>query len=433
MFELSSYTVSYSESVIENIDLRIKKGERILILAEPASGKSTLAKSLTGALDKFYDGCTSGSIIMDGKDLSSLDVLQRSTYISRVSQDSLSSMLFSTINEEIAFPLENRNTEIAIVKRELEYLKSTYELSSLEDADPSALSGGEKRRVSLATADSQNARLVIYDESFDELSSRFREILKREIAKKDYAIVLSSHYISCYDDFFTAVYTIKNKRLVPLPSVLKTEISVTEKAVEGSLVIRNLKAHTERKECARIFNLSIEHLSFQRGRFYIISGDNGSGKSTLAKVISGLIKEDEGEILIDSKVLKEKERRRKISYLAQNPYSSLFLPTVSDELDSVVQDRKEKDRIMSLFSISPSSYIHEISYGEAKRVQSAVFYALKRPFVILDELDSALSYKESQKIINLFLENGSGVILITHDENYLARENIIKLKDGTLA
>ena len=53
-----------------------------------------------------------------------------------------------------------------------------------------------------------------------------------------------------------------------------------------------------------------------------------------------------------------------------------------------------------------------------KRLQCAIYYSLNRPFYILDELDSALDYEESIRLIKLLSANGAGILLITHDEAF---------------
>lgn len=75
-----------------------------------------------------------------------------------------------------------------------------------------------------------------------------------------------------------------------------------------------------------------------------------------------------------------------------------------------------------------------MSYGERKRLQAAVYYSLKRPFCILDELDSALSYDESASLITLLAAQGAGIILITHDEAFAraVSDRGYSVKDGVV-
>ena len=85
-------------------------------------------------------------------------------------------------------------------------------------------------------------------------------------------------------------------------------------------------------------------------------------------------------------------------------------------------NEKEKEKRLSetaaLFSLPLSDTASLMSYGERKRRQSAIYYSLDRPFYILDELDSALTYKESISILEKLSQNGAGILLITHDDDF---------------
>ena len=105
-----------------------------------------------------------------------------------------------------------------------------------------------------------------------------------------------------------------------------------------------------------------------------------------------------------------------------------------DEMKSTGASDEDIERALALFGIERGMYISEISYGKAKMVQAAVFYLLDRDYVILDELDSAIGYSDSLRAIKSFLDKGSGVWAITHDEYFasLLKAEITYIKDGML-
>ena len=155
-------------------------------------------------------------------------------------------------------------------------------------------------------------------------------------------------------------------------------------------------------------------------------GPNGSGKSTFSRLLCGLDSFDKGRIEIDGEEANRERLERSVGYMFQNPDYQIFLPTVKDELYYSLSllkiTEKERERRLeetaTLFSLNLSSTASIMSYGERKRLQSAIYYSLDRPFYILDELDSALSYKESVSIIQRLSEKGAGILLITHDEEF---------------
>ncbi len=157
-------------------------------------------------------------------------------------------------------------------------------------------------------------------------------------------------------------------------------------------------------------------MTIESGMAYLLEGENGAGKSTFARLLTGLVDADGGVISFDSVPIKARERRRCVSYLFQNPFNQLYLPRVEDELMSVAKDRGEAERTASLFSLELDDYTQELSYGKAKMLQAAIYYILDRPFVVFDEVDSAISYQDTMKMLSLFMEKGAGVLMISHDE-----------------
>ena len=104
----------------------------------------------------------------------------------------------------------------------------------------------------------------------------------------------------------------------------------------------------------------------------------------------------------------------------QNPYEELFLPTARDEAASTKASEHDIEEAFHLFGIDPDAYVQELSYGKAKMLQLAVFYLLRRRFVIFDEMDSALSSEDFASAVSAYLDNGRGLLAITHDMSVAA-------------
>ena len=406
------------EKLFSSLFLDIGDDEKVLILAEPGSGKSTLAKILTGAIPKYFDGQLSGSCMSGNVDLFSLDIPERSRYVARTSQNSDEMLLFSTPEDEIAFPLECRAMEPPLMRAVVDGLLKKYELDRYVGCPSSELSGGEKRRLSLAVLDAVSPGLCIYDEAFDELGVKWRRMLAGEIRKKRSVLVLGSHYLEEYDGLFDSIYTISEGRLdrlqdIPVPAFCFPS------SIEGGkhLAVSDLSFSQRHRASALSdsFSLRVDSFEVSSGEVVALLGDNGAGKSTFSKILTGLLQQDSGNIVIDGVPLSSKDRKRRIAYLSQNPYVQLFLPTVRDELLSVCRNGERLDEALAIFGLDGNDYVNEMSYGHAKLVQAAVFYLLDRDFVILDELDSAIGYDDMLKVVSAFQKKGAGIVLITHD------------------
>ncbi len=426
MIEIKDLSFNYKgeERLFSSLSLNIEAHHPVLILSPPGSGKTTLARILTGTAEKYYWGERSGTFLIDDVDLFALDIPERKNYVARSSQNSDEAILFPTLLDEIAFPLEQRNLGRKRIREELEGLLKRYDLEKYSDSDTSELSGGEKRRLNLATLDAIAPRFYIYDEAFDELSSSWRSKLLSLIKEKEYVLVLGSHYLGEYDDLFDSVYEIRDGHLVPYePRDVFFSFPCLKDAEDPHLLRLEDISFSQRHRAMEeggLFSLSVPSFEMKSSSLYLLTGENGAGKSTLARIITGIREPDNGRIVLDGKEIRAKDRKKKVSYLFQNPFNQLYLPTVKDELLSVSRNEELISHVASLFSLSLDDYTQELSYGKAKLLQGAIFYILNRPFAIFDEVDSAISYEDTMTMLRLYLESGTAVLMISHDERIIS-------------
>lgn len=422
MIRIENLSVGYEgeEKLFSSLCLTMERKRPVLILSDPGCGKTSLAKALCGVGTRFYSMNVEGSFSYDSLDLLSLGVPERRSYVARSIQNVDEAVLFPTVSDEVAFPLEQRMLGRDVIEKELLSLLERYDLVRYHDTDTSELSGGEKRRLNLAALDAVAPRLFIYDEAFDDLSSSWRKRLLSIMREKEYVLTLGSHYLKEYDGFFEEVYEIRDKKLVPYEKkeVFFSFPSPLEGGKHHALSIENViysQTHKAMKD-DNVFTLRVSSMTIESGMAYLLEGENGAGKSTFARLVTGLVDADGGVISFDSVPIRARERRRCVSYLFQNPFNQLYLPRVEDELMSVAKDRREVERTASLFSLELDDYTQELSYGKAKMLQAAIYYILDRPFVVFDEVDSAISYQDTMKMLSLFMEKGAGVLMISHDE-----------------
>ncbi len=418
-------TFSYGEGedIFHSFSFSAAEGEHVLLLAPPGSGKTTLARIITGSVPAYSGGSLSGFVSVCGRDILSLPVPERMEYAGRVSQNSDEMMLFSCVEEEILFPLANLGLAEDEIERRLSSVLALLGLEKYRKVPSSELSGGEKRRLMLAILFAVDPALYILDESFDELSPSWRRKLAGMIHTSPRSIlVLGSHELGEYSGVFDRVISIEDGKA---GEYRRTELKRLEyrKSLESEHVLDVSSLSIERRHRSTGgsgFTLSVPSFSLRSGECAVLMGENGSGKSSFSRVLSGLLEEKSGSVMLDGRVLSPRERRRSAAVLMQNPYEELFLPTVGDELESTGAAASLIEAALSMFSLEREWYTAEISYGRAKLLQAALFYLLRRPFAVFDEFDSSLPYEESQAAVRAFLESGSGVIVITHDEAFAA-------------
>jgi energy-coupling factor transport system ATP-binding protein len=87
-----------------------------------------------------------------------------------------------------------------------------------------------------------------------------------------------------------------------------------------------------------------------------------------------------------------------------------------------------------MFGLNLNATVATMGYGMRKHLQAAIHYMLNRPFYILDELDSGITYAAAFEMVTLLKSRGAGILLITHDRSFAANlaERTYTMSKGTL-
>lgn len=163
MISLRDITLAYEHQIIlDHISLDIHKGETLAILGASGSGKSTILRILIG-LQKP----SSGQIFLEGRELSSLSEQAWNKVRGRMGMVFQYSALFDslTVGENVAFGLrQHTSLKEPDIRRIVAEKLALVGLVGIEDKMPNELSGGMKKRVSLARAIALNPEIILYDE-----------------------------------------------------------------------------------------------------------------------------------------------------------------------------------------------------------------------------------------------------------------------------
>lgn len=173
---------------LDNINLEIKDGSLVALLGPSGSGKSTLLRAIAG-----LEPPDSGSIWIDGKDTTHLDVKERN--IGFVFQHYA---LFKhlTVRQNIAFGLEIRKTPAKLIKRQTEELLELIQLQGLGDRYPNQLSGGQRQRVALARALAVRPQVLLLDEPFGALDAKVRKELRAWLRRLHQEVHVTSVFVT---------------------------------------------------------------------------------------------------------------------------------------------------------------------------------------------------------------------------------------------
>jgi len=159
-----------SQEVLRGVSLKVDDGEFVSIMGESGSGKSTLLSILAGNMR-----ADSGSVILDGEDITALD----DNGLARLRREKLgfvyqSLNLIPTLNayDNIMLPIYFAKKPVSYGKQRLEFLAERLEIKKLLSKFPDSMSGGERQRVAIARALINEPRIIMLDEPTGSLDSR---------------------------------------------------------------------------------------------------------------------------------------------------------------------------------------------------------------------------------------------------------------------
>jgi len=399
--EFSDFSFKYAsqdKATLKGINLRIEKGEKIVIIGPSGSGKSTLGQCLNGLIPHAIKGEMSGSLTINDTPVSGLRMQDYSETVGTVLQDTDSQFVGLSIGEDIAFALENNMISQAEMLPIVQKTAAMVDLEDLLDHSPYALSGGQKQRVSLAGILVDDTDILLFDEPLASLDPktgkatieiidqlhqdtgktviiiehRLEDVLHRHVDRvilmergqiiadmsPDELIVsplLQVHGIR-EPLYITALKAAKcpisisdnpayiekmdlQKYQTPLTNWFNTQAPIVKpQASEVLLEINDLTySYTGEKNALEDISFSIN-----RGEFVSILGKNGSGKSTITKLIMGVIAPDTGSIKLNGEDLADLsifERAQKIGIVMQNPNHMISNHMIFDEVAFGLRNR----------------------------------------------------------------------------------------------
>ena len=160
ILKVEGLSVSYGDNpaIIEDLSFSLKKGERLAIVGKNGAGKSTLAKALCGFVP------SQGKLTYEGQDISQDSIAERSERIGFVLQNPNQMISQTMIFDEVALGLRLRGIEEAEVEERVHEVLKTCGLYSFRKWPISALSFGQKKRVTIASILVLKPEIIILDE-----------------------------------------------------------------------------------------------------------------------------------------------------------------------------------------------------------------------------------------------------------------------------
>jgi len=428
--------------VLDGLALEIPAAATAVLLGRADAGKTTLARIVAGLVPRFTGGGIAGSVKVRGRDVRPVAPYDLVETIGLVAQDSEEQLITTRCDTEAAFALESLGLSRAEMRRRVEESLEKVGLGGFAQRNPSTLSGGEKKRLLVACLLAVRPDLWILDEALGELDFEWKtRVLDIASGASATVLLLESRWSPLAEKRGTSFFLVDGGRVRAAAAdardasmgaaLLAAGIRTAQRPAPASLPVDGcLRASGLRFSFpgAPGFGLLVEHLELRFGEICALVGRNGSGKSTLARILCGLLHPQEGTVGFGGpgggRAARAEELLARIGYLFQNPDLQIFLPTVREELGLGLRalrlGREEAEGRISeaaaRFDLpdldAPPALL---SYGARRRLQAATYFLLSRDLLILDEIDSGLSYREIETLVDALASRVPGLVLITHD------------------
>lgn len=415
------------ENVLENINLTVEYGETVLLSGVSGEGKSTLLSIINGVIPFVNSGEFSGSVEIDGKDVTKLKISERSKLIGTVLQNADEQIIYDLVNEEVAFGCENLNIASEEIDRRIERFTTLMQIE--KTAKTKTLSGGQKQRLITASTLAMEQKIIILDEPLANLDTHTAHILLkvlRNLANSGYAVLIVEHRLDVVKNYIDKVMRIENKQLFTsteindLNSGIKT-IPHADGSLPGEVLIKGEKLFFAAGDRNIIDGLDIE---IRAGERIVLLGENGCGKTTLMRMLARLNKPNDG--MLSQTITKSKKANSKwfskVGYVYQNPVYQLFMPTLLSEISFKAKSEETAREMINAFGLSGLEQRHpqSLSEGQKRRASIAAVCASEPTVLFLDEPTVGQDYKnlcKTVETVNKINKNlGTAIVTVTHDK-----------------
>ena len=383
---------SQAEPTLKNINLKINKGEKILLAGPSGSGKSTIGRCLNGLIPNIDQGEVEGKCLVNGKDITNTSLFDFSFTTSTILQDADSQFIGLTVGEDIAFALENDCQPKDKMHQTVNQWANELKIKELLTQSPQSLSGGQKQIVALAGVLVDESPILLFDEPLANLDPasglktmaiidkiqkelnatviiiehRVEEVLSQPIdriilvnegtivADQPTNELLHSHTlekIGVREPLYLKALTAANVNLSSIKELDKISTLPVSEQISDKLGAWTKQAKITKKGADNLPLLKLDHVGHQysknqpyplkdvsttinQGDFISIVGQNGAGKTTLCRTICGFIS-NEGKITLKDQNLSDlsiKERAEKIGYVMQDPNQMISQKMIFDEI-----------------------------------------------------------------------------------------------------
>jgi energy-coupling factor transport system ATP-binding protein len=496
MITFDQVTFTYTDAerpTLHRVSLHIPEGEFCVVVGETGTGKSTLLRAINGLVPHFSGGSLAGTVTVDGRTTKDNRPRDLADVVGFVGQNPLASFVTETVEDELAYTMENLGVPADAMRRRVEDAVDLLGLQDLRDRSLRALSGGQQQRVAIGAVLTASPRLLVLDEPTSALDPAAAEevlsALARLVHDLGLTVVMAEHRLERVVPFADRIILVPGGG-APLvmgpPEVIMQTSSVAPPLVElGRLVGWNplplsvrdarrksaslrqrlapiapprrpapLTPTADRAEAASVQKLTVSYgpvvaldgvdLMIMPGEVLALMGRNGSGKSTLLNTLSGVRRPTRGAVMVDGRdpqSFRAADLVRHVGLVPQDPGLLLYGESAqaechtADKASALASGTTSRTLERVLPDMPSDRHPRDLSEGQRLALALAIVVAPSPALLLLDEPTRGLDYPSKDRLIQVLralAEDGHAIVLATHDVELAARvaDRAVVLADG---
>ncbi|MCW3985223.1 MAG: ATP-binding cassette domain-containing protein [Candidatus Bathyarchaeota archaeon] len=153
-----------TKPAIQEISLKIEKGEFVILTGPSGCGKTTLCRCLNGLIPHFYQGDLEGEIQVVGLDVADTPIHKLASHVGLVFQNPENQLFALSVEKDVAFGLENLGVPRKKMREQVDWALEIAGIYDLRERAPHELSGGQQQRVTIASIIAMHPEIMVLDE-----------------------------------------------------------------------------------------------------------------------------------------------------------------------------------------------------------------------------------------------------------------------------
>jgi energy-coupling factor transporter ATP-binding protein EcfA2 len=429
---------------LRDVNLAVAAGEFVVVTGPSGCGKSTLALAIGGYLFRQYDGEAEGIVTVAGMDVRRCPIYDVAEVVGLVQQNPEAQFCALTVQEEVAFGLENRCLPRDEIRQRVAWALSIVGAAHLADRSLATLSGGEKQKIAIAAMMAAKPQALVFDEPTSNLdptaTAEIFGVIARIRAKANITVIVIEHKVDYLLPFGPRLVAMDDGHIVYDGQMQAASGKWQVASGEPTHATRPTQRATRNTPVVCVQDLHVGYdgafvlqdvsLTVHPGELVAVMGDNGSGKTTLLQSLLGLLKPGRGRVEVlgqDTRRTPVSQLARQVGFVFQNPDHQLFADSVWREATFAPRnfgalDEATRARVESLLARCGLSHRRDdppyrLSYGEKRRLNLISVLAYAPRLVLLDEVLIGQDAANAAFVLELLrerVEQGGAAIMVNH-------------------